>query len=49
MLKTLLVLEIFTFFFMIFGYVGKRLDNKAEVSDWTSNLYNAHIVQYLKK
>ena len=43
MLKALFVLEIFT----LFGYVEKRLDNKADVNykiydvtDWATNNYN---------
>ena len=56
MLKALLVLEIFKFTFWLFGYVEKRLDKKAVVNfkiyDFTyrtSNNYDTHIVQYLKK
>ena len=56
MLKALLVLEIFTFLFRLFGYVEKRLDQKAiasykiyDVIDWTTNNYNTHIAQYHKK
>ena len=54
-LKTLLVLEIFTFWSWLFGYIEKRLNNKTMVnfkiyvSDWTSNSYNAHIAKYPKK
>ena len=40
----------------LFGHVEKRFDNKAmvnfkiyEVIDWTTNNYNIHIAQYLKK
>ena len=39
----------------IFGYVGKWFDKKATVNskiygvtDWTTNNYNPHIVQYLR-
>ena len=32
MLKTRFVLEIFTFLFLLFGYVEKRLDKKAMVN-----------------
>ena len=56
MLKTLFVLEIFTFLSLLFDYVEKWLDNKVKVNskiydviDWTSNNYNTHITQYLKK
>ena len=55
-LKALLVLEIFTFLSWLFAYVEKRFDKKAmvnfniyDVTDWTSNKYNTHIAQYLKK
>ena len=43
MLKAFFVLEIFTFLFWHFGYVGKQLDKKAtvnfkiyDVTDWTT-------------
>ena len=56
MLKALFVLDIFTFLSRVFGYVEKRLDKKAmvnykiyDVTDWTTNNYNTHIAQYLKK
>ena len=56
MLKSLFVLEIFAFLPNLFGYVEKRLDNKAminlkmhDVTDWTTNNYNTHITKYLKK
>ena len=55
-LKALFVLDIFTFLSWVFGYVEKRLDKKAmvnfkiyDVTDWTTNIYNIHIAQYLKK
>ena len=55
-LKALLVLEIFTFLSWLFAYVEKRFDKKAVVNfniydfiDWTTNKYNTHIAQYLKK
>ena len=39
-----------------FGHLGKRLDKKAKINfkiynaaDWTTNNYNTHIAQYLKK
>ena len=54
-LKALSVLEIFTFFSRLSGYVEKRLDKKAKVSfkiygatDWITN-YNTNINQYFKK
>ena len=54
MLKTLSILEIFTFLFWLSGYI--KQDNKAvvgfkiyDVTDCTANNYNAHITQYLKK
>ena len=56
MLKTLVVLEMFSFLFSLFAYVEKRLDKKAMVNsriyyitDWPTNNYNAHITQDLKK
>ena len=54
MLKTLFVLEIFTFLSCLFGYIEKWLDEKAminlniyAVTDWRTNNYNTHITQYL--
>ena len=56
MLKTLFVLETYTFSSTGFGYVEKRLYRKTEinfricdVTNWTKINYNTHIVQYLKK
>ena len=56
MLKAFFVFAIFTFLSWLLGYVEKRLDKKAKskfktyyVTDWTTNSYNTHIVQYLKK
>ena len=56
MLKTLSVLETFTFLLRLFGYLEKRLDKKAyvnlkiyDVTDWATNNYNIYIMQYLKK
>ena len=56
MLKALYSQKIFEFLSKLFGYVGKRLDKKAKVNfkiyyftDWTTNNYNTHIAQYLKK
>ena len=55
MLKTLFVLEIFTFFPCVFDYVEKRVDDKAmvnfklyDVTAWTTNNYNTH-TQYPTK
>ena len=49
-LKALFVLEIFTYFSWLFGYIEKRLNKKAlvdfkicGVTDWTRNNYNTHI------
>ena len=54
--KALFVLEIFTFLSWVFGYVEWRFDKKAAIyfkiydaTDWTTNSYNTHITQYLKK
>ena len=54
--KALFVLEIFTLLSQLFAYVEKRLDKKAKVNsklyditDRTTNNYNTHIPQYLKK
>ena len=51
MLKALFVFEIFAFLSLLFGYVGKRLDEKAKVnfkiydlSDRATNNFNACIV-----
>ena len=51
MLKALFVFEIFAFLSLLFGYLGKRLDEKAKVnfkiydlSDRTTNNFNACIV-----
>ena len=51
-----LFLEIFIFLSRHFSYVEKRLDEKAKISfniyevrDSTSNYYNTHIGQNLKK
>ena len=56
MLKTLFVIEIFTFLPLLFCYIEKWLDSKAKVNfktydviDWTANNYNTWFVQYLKK
>ena len=56
MVKAVLVLEILTFFPWLFGYVEKRLDKRAmidfkiyDVTDCTTNNYNTHITQNLKK
>ena len=54
--KALFVLEIFTLLSQLFAYVEKRLDKKVKVNsklyditDRTTNNYNTHIPQYLKK
>ena len=56
MLKALYVFEAFTFLSRVFGYVEKLFDNKVmvnfkiyDVTNWTTNNYNTHIAQYLKK
>ena len=56
MLKAFFVLEIFTFLSSLFGYAENRLNEMAkinfkiyDITDWTTNNYNTHIVQYLKK
>ena len=56
MLKVLFVLEMFTFISWRFGYVEKGLDKKVKVNfkiydviDWTANIGNTRIVQYLNK
>ena len=55
MLKALFILEIFTFFSWLFGYVGKWLDKKAmvnfkiyDVTHGPTNNYNTQITQYLE-
>ena len=55
MFKALSALEIFEFLSRRFLYVGKRLDKKVmvnfkiyDVTDWITDNYNAHIIQYLK-
>ena len=54
--RSFFVFEIFTFLSWHFGYIEKRLHKKAMVkfkiyyvTDWTTNNYSTHIVQYLKK
>ena len=47
--EVLFVLEIFTFLYGVFDYVEKRLDEKAEINYSSTNIYNTHIAQYLKK
>ena len=56
MLRALFVLHIFTFLSLYFGYVEKRLNQKAivnftiyDVTGWTINNYNTLIAQYHKK
>ena len=55
-LKTVFILQIFTFFSWLFGYLENRLDRKVtvnfkiyDVTDWTANSCNTNIAQYLKK
>ena len=56
LLIALFVLKVFTILSRLFGYVEKRFDKKAmvnckiyDVTDWTTNNYNTHIIQYRKK
>ena len=57
MLKALFVLKIFILLSRLFGYIRKRFDKEEAmvnfkiyvVRDWTTNNYNTHITQYLKK
>ena len=53
MLKALFVIEIFTFLFLLFGYIEKRLDKTNfkiyGVTDWKANNCNSRITQHLKK
>ena len=56
MSKAFFVLKILKFLSWPFGHIGKWLHKKAEsnfkiydVTDWTWNNDNTHIVQYLKK
>ena len=56
MLKAIFVLDIFTFLSSLFGYVEKRLDQKAKVNfrihdatDLTASNYNTYLDQYFKK
>ena len=56
MLKALFILETFAFWPWFFGYVEKRLGERAtvnfktyDVTDWTTNNYNTPIAQYIKK
>ena len=55
MFKALSALEIFAFLPRRFVHVGKRLDKKImvnfkidDVTDWITDNYNSHIIQYLK-
>ena len=55
MFKALSALEIFKFLSRRFVYVGKRYDKKVlvnfkiyDVTDWITDNYNTHIIQYLK-
>ena len=56
MVNALFVLEISTCLSRQIDYAEKQLDQKAmvnfkihNVTDWTTNNYNIHIIQYLKK
>ena len=56
MLKAPLILEIFTFLSRVFGYIETRLEMKTkvnfkiyDVTDGTTNNYNTHIAEYLKR
>ena len=56
MLKAFFILETFAFWPWCFGYVEKRLGERAtvnfktyDVTDWTTNNYNTPIAQYIKK
>ena len=55
MLKALFVLEIFTFFVLTFFYRKWSLKKAMvifkiyDITEWTTNNYNTHIVHYLKK
>ena len=55
MLIALFVLKVCKFLSRLFGNVEKRFDKKAmvnfkiyDVTDWTTNNYNTHIIQYRK-
>ena len=55
-ISSLFTFEIYMFFVLTFGYVGKLVDKKAmvnfkiyEVTDWTRNNCNTNVSQYLKK
>ena len=54
--KTLFLLKIFKFLFLLFGLVAKRLDKKDkvnfkfyDVTTWLTNNCNTHTAQYLEK
>ena len=56
MLKSLFVIEIFTFLSSHFGNIEKRLDKKAMINfkiydftHWTTNNHNTHVTLGLKK
>ena len=56
MLKALFFLKILTFLSQVFGYLEKQVHKKAMVdfktydaTDWTTDNYNTHIAQHLKK
>ena len=55
-LKAPFVYEILTFLFQLFGHVGKRLDDKAnldfklyDVTNWMTINCNTYVARYLKK
>ena len=56
LLKVRFVIKILKFLSLLFGQVGKRLNGKAKVifkiydaTSWTTNYYNTHNAEYLKK
>ena len=56
LLKVRFVIKILKFLSLLFGQVGKRLNGKAKVifkiygaTSWTTNDYNTHNAEYLKK
>ena len=56
MLKAFFILKILSFLSWLFAYVEKLLDTQGkasfkmyDVTGWTTNNYNTHSAQYLKK
>ena len=52
----LFVLEVLTFLSWLFAYVENRFDKKAlvnfkihDITGWTTNSYNTHITEYVKR